>query len=394
MKFTANRLLLLKAVKTALKVVRPNRDIPEIAGILIEADASSGLLTVTGTDVRTHVQRRLRQEQVAESGSIILTPLIASVLDKLAGESVSFQSNKGTVLIGSGNATFSLPFLEAKAFPRLQIPFPEDTIRVQGLNDLFRKTVFAADGETTDPAKGSLQYVRLAFADGMTTAEATNSTYAAISISPHCADGNLELFLHEKAVRILASIVNPSDELFVGISGKFAVFMKEDLFLSSMMFGGKFLGGSRILERFTPAYQATADAGSLTDQIQNVSALFLEGDDPCVDLYIESDNITLRAETASGHSSSAIKAADTTPTPKDGFHFDCRLLLSCLRNTSGPLRLLLDENGLLILEANQCRYFVCPRGPVRIVKKEVEKAAKTPRAKKSKNKTQTTTKAA
>ncbi|WP_289098859.1 hypothetical protein, partial [uncultured Bifidobacterium sp.] len=30
-------------------------------------------------------------------------------------------------------------------------------------------------------------------------------------------------------------------------------FMKEDLFFSSLMFGGKFLGGSRILERFTPA---------------------------------------------------------------------------------------------------------------------------------------------
>ena len=114
MQFTANRLLLLKAVKTALKVVQPNRDIPEIAGVLIEADASSGLLTVTGTDVRTHIQRRLRQEQVEESGSIILTPLIASVLDKLAGESVSFQSDKGTVMIGSENAAFSLPFLEAK----------------------------------------------------------------------------------------------------------------------------------------------------------------------------------------------------------------------------------------------------------------------------------------
>lgn len=37
MKFTANRLLLLEAVKKVLKVVRPNRDIPEIAGALIEA---------------------------------------------------------------------------------------------------------------------------------------------------------------------------------------------------------------------------------------------------------------------------------------------------------------------------------------------------------------------
>ena len=132
--------------------------------------------------------------------------------------------------------------------------------------------------------------MRLAFADGLTTAEATNSTYAAISTSSHCADGNLELFLHEKAVRILASIVAPSDELFVGISGKYAVFMKEGLFFSSMMFGGKFLGGSRILERFTPAYQATTDAGSLSNLTQNVSALFQGDDIPCVNLRIGTDN--------------------------------------------------------------------------------------------------------
>lgn len=120
------------------------------------------------------------------------------------------------MLIHSESASFSLPFLQAKAFPRLQIPFPEDTIRVQGLNDLFHKTMFAADGKTTDPAKVSLQYVRLAFADGLTTAEATNGLSVALATSPHCADGNLELLLHEKAVRILSSIVNSSDELLWG----------------------------------------------------------------------------------------------------------------------------------------------------------------------------------
>lgn len=378
MKFTANRPLLLKAVKTALKVVQPSKEIPEIAGILIEADASSGLLTVTGTDVRTHIQRRLRQERVEESGSIILRPLIASVLDKLAGDTVSFQSDGNEVLICSGSASFSLPFLEVKAFPRLQIPFPEDTIQVQGINDLFHKTMFAADGKTTDSAKVSLQFVRLAFADGLTTAEAINSTYAAISTSPHCADGNLELFLHEKAVRILASIVGPSDELFVGISGKYAVFMKEDLFFSSMMFAGKYLSSSQMLSRFEPAYQAITDAGALMELTQNVSALFQGKDIPCVNLHIGADNITMLAETASGHSSSSIQAADTHPTPENGFHFDYRFLLDCLRHMSGPLRVLIDERGFLILEANQSRYFVCPRRPVHL---ETEKPKKKTRQK-------------
>ena len=55
MKFTVNRLLMYQAVKTVLKVVRPRREIPEIGGLLVEADGSKGILTITGTDVRTHI---------------------------------------------------------------------------------------------------------------------------------------------------------------------------------------------------------------------------------------------------------------------------------------------------------------------------------------------------
>ena len=111
---------------------------------------------------------------------------------------------------------------------------------------------------------------------------------------------------------------------------------------------------------------------------QNVSALFQGKDIPCVNLHIGADNITMLAETASGHSSSSIQAADTHPTPENGFHFDYRFLLDCLRHMSGPLRVLIDERGFLILEANQSRYFVCPRRPVHL---ETEKPKKKTRQK-------------
>ena len=35
MKFTVNRLLMYQAVKTVLKIVRPNKEIPELGGLLI-----------------------------------------------------------------------------------------------------------------------------------------------------------------------------------------------------------------------------------------------------------------------------------------------------------------------------------------------------------------------
>ena len=92
MKFTVNRLLMYQAVKTVLKIVRPNKEIPELGGLLIEADESSGMLTITGTDIRTHIQRRLRLEHIEESGGMILKPILAEMLYLLTDEFVELES--------------------------------------------------------------------------------------------------------------------------------------------------------------------------------------------------------------------------------------------------------------------------------------------------------------
>ena len=65
----------------------------------------------------------------------------------------------------------------------------------------------------------------------------------AVTLLSHCADGKMEMILHEKALQILASIVKPDEELYVGIVGKFAIFMKEDMFFSTMLFTGHWLRG-------------------------------------------------------------------------------------------------------------------------------------------------------
>ena len=108
--------------------------------------------------------------------------------------------------------------------------------------------------------KHKYKIVKLAFANGNTHAEATDGMCAAVSDSPHCGNGNLELILHKKALQMLSSIVKPDEELYVGIVGKFAMFLKSDLFFASMMHEGRYFEGSQLIDRLQPAYKATVDS--------------------------------------------------------------------------------------------------------------------------------------
>ena len=108
--------------------------------------------------------------------------------------------------------------------------------------------------------KHKYKIVKLAFANGNTHAEATDGMCVAVSDSPHCGNGNLELILHKKALQMLSSIVKPDEELYVGIVGKFAMFLKSDLFFASMMHEGRYFEGSQLIDRLQPAYKATVDS--------------------------------------------------------------------------------------------------------------------------------------
>lgn len=56
----------------------------------------------------------------------------------------------------------------------------------------------------------------------------------------------------------------------------------------------------------------------------------------------------------------------TVPTDADGFNYNPKWLLDCLKQTSGPLTLSLDPRGFMLIEANQSQYCISPRHPVQI----------------------------
>lgn len=386
MKISVNRVKLLNAVKTATRALCNMKDIPELGSLLLEANSDSGLITVTGTDGNTQIQCRLRNEHVLEGGSVLIKPIVGDMLKLMSGETVDLGIGfRNELEIKCGTCEYDVPYLDSKRFPKMQIPFPDDFICVKGINSIIKRTVFATDSKIQDLHKMSLQYVKLSFDNGQTTAEATNGKIAAMVQTPHASNGKLDIILHEKALGTLVSIVSPNDELYVGIAGKYAVFMKEDMFFSSRLYEGHYIESSTLVNRIKPVYRATMDAKALYELAGNVSTIFYSGDDACINLCIADNTVAMRTKTAIGASQAQIPATETAPTDANGFNYQSKWLLDCLRQTVGPLTLSLDAHGFMLIEANQSKYCVGPRGPVRIFVPEEKKEKKT-RAKSTKSK--------
>lgn len=386
MKISVNRVKLLNAVKTATRALCNMKDIPELGSLLFEANSDSGLITVTGTDGNTQIQCRLRNEHVLEGGSVLIKPIVGDMLKLMSGETVDLGIGfRNELEIKCGTCEYDVPYLDSKRFPKMQMPFPDDFICVKGINSIIKRTVFATDSKIQDLHKMSLQYIKLSFENGQTTAEATNGKIAALVQTPHASNGKLDIILHEKALGTLVSIVSPNDELYVGIAGKYAVFMKEDMFFSSRLYEGHYIESSTLVNRIKPVYRATMDAKALYELAGNVSTIFNSGDDACINLCIADNTVAMRTKTAIGASQAQIPATETVPTDANGFNYQSKWLLDCLRQTVGPLTLSLDARGFMLIEANQSKYCVGPRGPVRIVAPEEKKEKKT-RAKSTKSK--------
>lgn len=367
MKFTANRLAMLSAVKTVLKLTTGQiQNVQGAGNLLLEADSDTGIISLVRTDLQNYIQKRLSQEHIIESGGLAITPRISDILNLLQGEFVTFETIGEHLQIRAGNTRYELPYMKAEKFPKLQIRFPDETICVKGLNSLIKRTVFAAQGLPTEESKAFIEYVHISCAGGDTQAQATNGRCAALAGSPHCSDGKLDFVVHSKALHVLSSVASPNEELFVGVLDQFAVFMKADMFFAAHLHAGNYVDVGLLFNHIKPAYQATADVKELYIIAGNVSTILMETDDPCINLRIERDRIVLQVQASCNSSQSAIRACDTIPTPEKGFNYQPQLLLDCLKYCSGPVRVSIDAQGFLLLEANHCKYLVSPRGPARV----------------------------
>ncbi len=375
MKFSATKTDLLAAVKIAFKAAGAGKEVPETGGVLIEANADTGIITVTGTDIRTQIQRRLQAMHIEEGGSIVLKTLFLDMLRLIDSETVELCTDGRCVNIHGGTTLYTLSFMDPKGFPKIKAPFPSETVHIQGIHSLIKQTVFAAEKQTTDPNRQALQFVKLTFQRNRTLAEATNGTCIAVASDTACADGDIELILHEKALQTLTSTIKANEDMYVGIMGPYALFMTKDTCFHTLLHAGKYTEASRLAAILKPEYEAVVNAEDFYRQVDNISSIFSPGTDHCVNLRIERDGVFVQAVTSIGTSRSCIAASQATATPPEGFHYQVRYLLECLSHTTGSVRLLLDQKGFMMLQCSKSFYLISPRGPARISVQQPKKSA-------------------
>ena len=354
----------LKALKETSRAAKSNADNTALSNVLIQADSNSNMILLSCTDGNTFLQRRIPSLQIKEGGSILLNARILMKYVEIADTDIVIAADEKSGIVYTGGAKMELYSIPTQQFPIPQIELPDQTVRVSGLKSLIHRSVFAA--AHSEGKNALLESVSFAFNPNYGKASATDQSVCAITNLPQCADGELNIILHQDPLNILYNVLNNDDSYFIGISkGKVVIFNENILFVTQLV-TGEFVNVDMLVNNFNVAYRAMIDAKKLYQSVEHCTVTIQDNTDYSINLVIQADGLRVSMSTCYGIAKNTVSLTETIPTPSDGFHYNPNKILSFLRQSSGPLELLMDKHGCMLMKANNTVYFVAPRRPAEI----------------------------
>lgn len=297
---------------------------------------------------------------VQESGRIVINArLLFDIISHAPGNTVSFQADykRSAVEIRSGQSAYNILFLSAKDYPKPDMPFPEDTVRISGICGLAAKTAFAVNEDSSNLA---LNCVCLRTHKNRIQVAASNGACMMLTKRDIDAGEEKQFLLPMKQFLKLAAMSTDEDEYSMGAIQNRVVFMKKGMMVSLETFWDvTFLDTDRVMQSVTPQYTATVEAKDMKNALDMMS---VDGEIRIVNILFGktsvivscNGNVSARAE---------LPAKVSVETPKGGFHYSLADFYQLARVIHGMAQIKIDKNGVMLLRSRDELFFQLPKRP-------------------------------
>ena len=343
---TANRLELLSAAQDAEQIAPASSPLDVLQCTCLRTE--NGKLTVTATNVELTLERRIPAE-IREEGSVVIDAgLLVNMLRMMESETVTVeQTMKGVVTVKGGFAVYGISTLDAGTFPRMEIPFPEDTVPVTGIPAMAKRTVFAvSEGEN----KPQMKCVHLIFSSDGLRAVGSDGLQIAAARGDSKAVGAVDMLLPATSLAKLARLVSNKDTLRVGTTGKAVVFFKDDFTFSARLIEGTYFDADQLLGRVHPSFTLLTDADQLKRCLSSIYSV--TGSQNRFSVSFSGTRLQMRCESEFGASVSDTDVVPLSGAPAGVYWYNPAKLMGCLRAQTGTLILGVAQNGALQLQTD------------------------------------------
>jgi DNA polymerase-3 subunit beta len=377
MKFKVERKRLYDACRKVIRATASAKNTPELTGILLEADGRT--LRLTATDLTVTMMMKLKDVDIRESGRIVIPAVFTEMLGAMTGDTAEVTVRDSVVRLqcGAGFPIFRAPAMNAEQFPNVGIAFPETTICVQGIALIARQGAFVASERHDNP---SFQGVQMRFAPDITTAASSDGIRFVRTKGDRIADGSLDLFIPERALKILCGIVRAGDELFIGAANNCAVFMTNELVFTARLTNGDLSNVESVIEKIVPAYSADVDSKAFAQAVDSC-ILMTQNADQCVNITLTGNSLMLTVDNENGSIEIEIEIEAETQSSSDindsVFHYRPNFICEFLRSCTGAITLEFSDKGVMRMRSALSEYVVTPRKAAVIKEIKKGKAVKT-----------------
>lgn len=353
MKLTMNREELLSAAKQAAHIAPSDSPVKELECVLVETDSIQGSLTITATNLEVTLKRQLplHEQKDVEGSFAVNAKLFAAMLDELCGEVVTmtlYENNQLT--LESGSAQYRVSALSGRNYPRMEIPFPEDTVKVSGVPAMVQRTAFAISDNSNMPL---LKCVNLRFTKDGLRAVGSDGTCVVSALGDKQSTGDISFLVPAVSLEKLARLCGNSDVFSVGTTGKNIVFLKENFAFSARLMEGRYADTDQMISYLKPSFTALFDAAELRRAVLSVVTL---ASDNKILLRFKGDRLELVCNGDGGKASTSLEMIPLTGSPSGDYCYSAHLLEKSLRVLSGSLTLGVAQQGMLVLSTEEAFY--------------------------------------